>query len=73
MRDFTSSNPYVTVVHLSDPEMESDYQKKYAVTATPKLYFISPKGIIEGRRLDLDSLSQLIAIYESYSDYAKAK
>ena len=72
-REFTSSNPYVTVVHLSDPEMESDYQKKYGVTSTPKIYFINPKGIIEGRRLDLDSLSQLIAIYETYSDYAKAK
>lgn len=72
-REFTSSNPYVTVVHLSDPEMESDYQKKYGVTSTPKIFFISPKGIIEGRRLDLDSLSQLIAIYETYSDYAKAK
>ena len=72
-REFTSANPYVTVVHLSDPEMESDYQKKYGVTSTPKIYFINPKGVIEGRRLDMDSLSQLIAIYETYSDYAKTK
>lgn len=70
---FTSSNPYVTIVHLSDPEVESDYQKKYGVISTPKLYFVNPKGVIEGRRLEIDSLKELVAIYQTYSDYAKAK
>ena len=71
--EFSSTNPYVTVVHLSDPQIDSDYQKKYGVTSTPKLFFVSPKGVIEGRRLDLDALSQLIDIYQKYSDYAKAQ
>lgn len=64
---FTCPNDKVTIVHLWDPETDSDYPKKYGVLSTPKMFLVSPEGVIEGRRLEADALAQLLAIYETYS------
>lgn len=48
-----------SVRHLWDPEMESDFQHKYGVIQTPRLFLISPDGTILGRGLDTESLAKM--------------
>ncbi|MBO4469329.1 MAG: hypothetical protein J5740_02975 [Bacteroidales bacterium] len=62
---FSVDNPNVRVVHAWDPEIESDYQKQYGVLTTPKMFLVGTDGIIEGRRLEVESLVQLLSIYEN--------
>lgn len=50
----------VTVTHLWDPEIDSDFQRKYGVLQTPRMFLISPDGTIVGRGLDTDALMQLL-------------
>ena len=54
------SSPDVCVHHLWDPEIESDYQRLYGILSTPKLYLTEPQGTVLGRRLDAESLGQLL-------------
>lgn len=63
---FEYDNSLVKVYHLWDPEISSNYQIKYGVTTTPKMYFIDPSGTILGRRLELESLKQILQVYEEY-------
>ncbi len=63
---FKMDNPSVKVKHVWDQDMSSDYVTNYGVTSTPKLYFIDENKIIRGRRLEGDSLGQILSIYESY-------
>ncbi|MDI9550311.1 MAG: hypothetical protein GX125_02045 [Bacteroidales bacterium] len=46
--------------HGWDPEVRSDFQRKYAVLQTPRIFLIDPSGIIIGRGLDVTALQQLI-------------
>ena len=48
------------MVHLWDPELDSDFQRKYGVLQTPRLFLISPDGTIVGRGLDLPALVMLL-------------
>ena len=57
---FKVKAPSVRVTHLWDPDDESDYQMKYGVTSTPKMFLVDPDGIIVGRNLDTDSLEKLM-------------
>lgn len=50
----------VSVTHLWDPEIDSDFQRKYGVMQTPRMFLISPDGTIVGRGLDTDALIQLL-------------
>lgn len=63
---FKIENENVSIIHLWDPEMESDYQMKYGIISTPKIYFIDESCIIRGRRLERDSLEQILNIYKEY-------
>ena len=47
------------MVHLWDPDMESDYQRKYGVLQTPQMFLIGPDGTIVGRGLDTPALQLL--------------
>ena len=51
----------VNVVHLWDPEIDSDFQRKYGVLQTPKMFLIRPDGKIAGRELDTDALGQILS------------
>ena len=63
---FTSEN--VEVLHLWDPELDSDFQRKYGVLQTPKMYLVRPDGRIAGRGLDSRALSQLLSpLFEDVS------
>lgn len=53
-----SGNPGFT--HLWDPSMASDFQQKYGVMQTPRMFLVDPDGVIVGRGLDTRSLSALL-------------
>ena len=46
----------MTVTHLWDPSLDSDFQRKYGVLQTPRLYLVRPDGVIMGRGLDAENL-----------------
>ncbi len=46
--------------HFCDPENDSDFIRKYSVTATPRLFLIDGEGVIVGRMLDCESLEELL-------------
>ena len=47
------------MVHLWDPELESDFQRKYGVLQTPRMFLIGPDGTVVGRGLDTPALQML--------------
>ena len=59
-RSFKVKNSNVKTVHCWDPEVESDYLRLYGVISTPRMFMIAPEGSITGRRLELESLQQLL-------------
>lgn len=48
------------ITHLWDPELDSDFQRKYGVLQTPRMFLVNPDGIIEGRGLDTRALSLML-------------
>ena len=59
-REFKVRNNKVGVVHVWDPEVTSDYLRLYGVISTPRLYFTDTDGEILGRRLEIESLDEII-------------
>ena len=53
-------NPKVKVLHLWDPEMDSNYGLLYGVLATPRMYVCLEDGEIIGRKLEVENLQQII-------------
>ena len=47
------------ITHVWDPEMDSDYQRKYGVLQTPRMFLIGPDGTVVGRGLDTPALRML--------------
>lgn len=43
-----------------DPEIRSDYQRKYGILQTPRMFLVNPEGIIIGRGLDTRALSVML-------------
>ena len=48
------------VKHLWDPEIDSDFQRKYGILQTPRMFLVAPDGVITGRGLDAYALSQML-------------
>ena len=44
------------MVHLWDPDLESDFQRKYGVLQTPRMFLVDPDGTVVGRGLDTPAL-----------------
>lgn len=57
---FSGQYDGVRIYHLWDSQMDSDFQRKYGVLQTPRMFLISPDGTIVGRGLDVPALSQLL-------------
>ena len=57
------------VIHLWDPEVASDYQMKYGVLQTPRMFLLDRSGTIIGRGMDTRALDQLLGIVLSDSAY----
>ena len=45
------------ITHLWDPTLDSDFQRKYGILQTPRMYIIGPDNFIKGRGLDTYSLA----------------
>lgn len=50
----------IAVRHFWDPEVDSDFQRKYGVLQTLRMFLISPDGTILGRGLDTPALQQML-------------
>lgn len=61
--------PQTRLINLWDPEIVSDYQMKYGVLSTPRMFLVNPEGRIVGRGMDHNALEQLLDIYLSSEDY----
>jgi len=72
-RNFKLRNRNIRTIHLWDPEMDSGYQKEYAVIGTPRVFVVEPDGAIIGRRLEMANLVEMIpvmrAVQETYDKY----
>ena len=58
--EFPSSTLNFKVQHLWDPDLSSDFQRKYGVTKTPRMFLVNPDGIIIGRGLDAPALEIML-------------
>lgn len=68
-RSFKVKNPLVRIVHLWDPEIDSDYLRLYGVISTPRLYMVSSRGEIIGRRLEVENLPEMFSLAGIIEDY----
>lgn len=48
------------VAHLWDPTLDSDFQRKYGILQTPRMYLIRPDQVIKGRGLDTYALAMML-------------
>lgn len=48
------------VMHLWDPALDSDFQRKYGVLQTPRMFLVRPDGVIIGRGLDTQALAMML-------------
>ena len=46
--------------HLWDPELDSDFQRKYGILQTPRMYLLGPDYVIKGRGLDTYALALML-------------
>lgn len=61
------NNPDVLVYNVWDPQLDSDFQRKYGVLTTPSMFLIDSQNIIRGRKLDADALGQMLSLDEAES------
>ncbi len=59
-KNFRIPGRQVKLYHLWDPEMDSDYQRYYGVTGTPRMFVVWKDGEILGRRLEVANLQEMI-------------
>lgn len=50
----------VTIHHLWDPDLDSNFQVEYGVLQTPQMLLVDKDGTILGRHLDTDALKTLL-------------
>ena len=56
--DFPTGRTKVT--HLWDPMLDSDFQRKFGILQTPRMYLIRPDQVIKGRGLDTYALALML-------------
>ncbi len=61
-KHFCYDNDVIDSYSYIDPEIDSDYQRKYGVLQTPRMFLINPEGIIIGRGLDTQALSEMLSM-----------
>ncbi len=65
--------PGLRVSHYWDPTLKSDFQLKYGVLQTPRMFLIGRDGRILGRNLDAAGLMKLLEIHEAEPVYGNEK
>lgn len=62
--------PRMRLFNLWDPEVASDYQMKYGVLQTPRMFLVDRDGTIIGRGLDSAALESLLdVVFPGFVDY----
>lgn len=61
-QSFRVRNRQVKLIHLWDPDMDTDYLRLYGIISTPKMYMTEPQGSVIGRRLEPESLMELLPV-----------
>ena len=59
-----NADSVISIKDFWDPEVESDFQRKYGVLSTPRMFLIDGDGVILGRRLDPPTLRQLLEMLQ---------
>lgn len=59
----------VRTFNVWDPDISSDYQMKYGVLQTPKMFLVDPQGTVIGRGLDTEALCRMLGSIFSDRDY----
>ena len=54
------SAPATRTKHLWDAALSSDFQRKYGVLQSPRLFLVNPSDVIVGRGLDIAALTQML-------------
>ena len=57
----------VRTFHFWDPEFHSNFQRKWGVLSSPRLFLVSPRGIIIGRGLGTEALASMLTDIASTS------
>jgi len=57
------------MVHVWDPELESDFQRKYGVLQTPRMFLVGADGTVIGRGLDTPALALLVDRLSGVEEY----
>ncbi len=65
-RDFKVRNRNVGIVHAWDKDMETDMLRLYGVMSTPRMYVTDTDGEVLGRRLEAESLAEIIQYINAY-------
>lgn len=60
---FSVSQGRMRVYNYWDPEIDSDFQRKYGVLQTPRMLLIGKDGTVLGRNLDTQALMSLLEVY----------
>lgn len=55
----------IKVVDVWDPELSSDFHKKYGVLSTPQLFLLDSNNTIIGRGLTPNALLQIVTMYQN--------
>lgn len=64
------NTPRMRLFNLWDPEVVSDYQMKYGVLQTPRMFLVDRDGTIIGRGLDSAALESLLdVVFPGFVDY----
>lgn len=66
---FKITAPDVRTRHLWDPELDSDFQRKYGVLKTPAMFLVDADGIIRGRKLDSEALMSMLDVLREEDEY----
>ena len=56
------------ITHLWDPTLDSDFQRKYGILQTPRMYLVRPDKVIKGRGLDTYALAVMLNEVFSHPD-----
>lgn len=60
----------VEVLHLWDPELDSDFQRKYGILQTPGMFLIDRDLTIVGRKLDAAALALMLKDISEEENYS---
>ena len=68
-KHFSIKSDQISLSHLWDPQLDSDFQRKYGVLQTPRMFLVDRDWKIIGRGLDAQTLVAMLADLADEGDY----